>query len=76
LLAVSKFSGRAQSQESERQRLQRCALHFLAHLDAIAKKQAANAPGPPQKPVSVSVNYKDIPDPNEADQVLSKAAFK
>jgi hypothetical protein len=51
-------------------------LHFLEHLDAIAKKQAANAPAPPQKPVSVSVNYKDIPDPNEADQVLSKAGIQ
>jgi hypothetical protein len=50
-------------------------LHFLETVQAAAQKKASQAPKPPQKPVSVSVNYKDIPDPNEADQVLANAGI-
>jgi hypothetical protein len=50
-------------------------LHFIAHVQAAKDKAAANAPPPPQRPVSVSLNYKDVPDPNEADQVLQRAGI-
>ena len=51
-------------------------LHFIAHVTAAKKKAAANAPPPQVKPPSVSVNYKDIPDPQEADQVLQHAGIQ
>jgi hypothetical protein len=50
-------------------------LHFIAHVNAAKQKAAANAPPPQLKPPSVSVNYKDIPDPQEADQVLQHAGI-
>lgn len=51
-------------------------LHFIAHTDAAAQKAAQNAPPPQQKPPSVSVNYKDVADQGEADQILAKAGIQ
>lgn len=48
-------------------------LHWQEHVSAAKKQAAENAPAPPQKPVSVSVNYKDVPSQTEADQILAKA---
>jgi hypothetical protein len=50
-------------------------LHFIAHVTAAKQKAAANAPPPQRKPPSVSVNYKDVPDPMEADQILAEAGI-
>jgi len=50
-------------------------LHFEEHEKAAADKAAKNAPPPPQKPVSVSLNYKDVADAAEADAILSKAGI-
>jgi len=51
-------------------------LHFQEHEAAAAEKAAKNAPPPPMKPVSKSINYKDIPDQAEADQLLIEAGIK
>ena len=50
-------------------------LHFIAHVDAAKQKAAANAPPPQFKPVNKSISYKDIPDPQEADQLLAQAGI-
>jgi len=50
-------------------------LHWQEHVQAAQKKAAANAPPPPQKPVSVSLNYKDVADAQEADAILSRAGI-
>jgi hypothetical protein len=50
-------------------------LHFMEHV-AQVKQKAAQATGGQGKPPSVSVNYKDVADQGEADQILSKAGIQ
>lgn len=50
-------------------------LHFIETTQAAAQKKAANAPALPQKPVSLSINYRDIVSQTEADQALAKAGI-
>jgi len=50
-------------------------LHWQEHVQAAQEKAAANAAAAPQKPVSKSVNYKDIVDQSEADQFLKQAGI-
>jgi hypothetical protein len=50
-------------------------LHFMETVAAGKQKAAANAPPPQQKPPSVSINYKDVADQTEADEILAKAGI-
>jgi hypothetical protein len=50
-------------------------LHFMETVAAGKAKAAQNAPPPQQKPPSVSVNYKDVVEQTEADQILQKAGI-
>lgn len=50
-------------------------LHHDEHVAAGQKKAAAAQASAPQKPVSKSVNYKDIVDQSEADQFLKQAGI-
>jgi hypothetical protein len=64
------------AKQANRKGFENVELHWQAHVAAAQAKAAANAPPPPMKPVSKSVNYKDIPDPAEADQLLVEAGIK
>jgi hypothetical protein len=64
------------AKQTNPQGYQNVRLHFLETVQAAEDKKAKGAPKPPQKPVSVSLSYKDIPDQAEADQVLMNAGIQ